>query len=315
MCPYNIPTLRTSSTPWFCGYRRHTPFARYESKYENKLDGSKRFTYEKRSSHAESSGRKCLKKNTEQFTASTSFNTFRSVLLTLEITNPTTVHVERASRRQPHSADALYGPGRYENILRMESQELGISNRISEDVARSELETMERDARCALFCYDQKFKIAVWEHQRQAREAVSQAVQESFDSYDVVMMLDIQGTQNRYEGRQQENERRVAQLIGSEARDALRGQRSHMLHEHQVLLQAREREKEFVKSQMQSELQSRTMQVIEEPYMTEKFNKSKLDNTWNTRRHNWKNSCKQRISWWRLQKKASKKTQKVRGKL
>ena len=25
VCPYHIPTLRTSSTPWFCGYRRHTP--------------------------------------------------------------------------------------------------------------------------------------------------------------------------------------------------------------------------------------------------------------------------------------------------
>ena len=74
-----MPTLRTSSTPWFCGYRRHTPFARYEPKYENKLDEPKRFTYEKRSSHADSSRRKCLKKNTEQFTASTSFNTFRSV--------------------------------------------------------------------------------------------------------------------------------------------------------------------------------------------------------------------------------------------
>ena len=41
----------------------------------------------------------------------------------------------------------------------------------------------------------------------------------------------------------EENERRVAQVIGSEARDALRVQRSHMLHEHQVLLQAGEREK------------------------------------------------------------------------
>ena len=86
-------------------------------------------------------------------------------------------------------------------MLRMESQELGIRKRISEEVARSELETMERDARFALFCCNQKFKIAVWEHQRQAREAVSQAVQESFNSYDVVIMLDIQGLQDRYEGR------------------------------------------------------------------------------------------------------------------
>ena len=67
------------ATQWFCGYRRHTPVTRYEPKYENKLDESKRFTGEKRSTHADSSGKKCLKKNTEQFTASTSFNTFRSV--------------------------------------------------------------------------------------------------------------------------------------------------------------------------------------------------------------------------------------------
>ena len=45
-------------------------------------------------------------------------------------------------------------------------------------------------------------------------------------------------------------------MIGSEARDALRGERSHMLHEHQVLLQAGKRETEFVKSQMHSELES-----------------------------------------------------------
>ena len=33
-------------------------------------------------------------------------------------------------------------------------------------------------------------------------------------------------------GRLQENEKRVAQMIGSEALDALLSQRSHMLHEH-----------------------------------------------------------------------------------
>ena len=67
----------------------------------------------------------------------------------------------------------------------------------------------------------------------------------------VMMMQEFQGVQNRYEGRYDENERRVAQVIGSEARHALRGGRSHMLREHQILLQARE--KEFVKSQMQLE--------------------------------------------------------------
>ena len=38
-----------------------------------------------------------------------------------------------------------------------------------------------------------------------------------------------------------------SQVFGSEARDALRSPRSHMLHEHQVLLQAGEEETECVK--------------------------------------------------------------------
>ena len=54
-------------------------------------------------------------------------------------------------------------------ILRRVSQDLSTRNGISEDTARSELEAMERDARYALFCQDQPFKIAVREHQRQAR--------------------------------------------------------------------------------------------------------------------------------------------------
>ena len=65
------------------------------------------------------------------------------------------------------------------------------------------------------------------------------------------MMEEFQGIQNRYEGRMEE-----AQVIGSDAREARRGQRSHILLEHQVLLEAGESEKEFVRSQMHSELQS-----------------------------------------------------------
>ena len=71
------------------------------------------------------------------------------------------------------------------------------------------------------------------------------------------MLQEIQGVQNRYEGRMEERERRVANMIGSKAREALHGQRNNMFQEHQVLLQAREREKEvFFKNQMHSELQS-----------------------------------------------------------
>ena len=43
----------------------------------------------------------------------------------------------------------------------------------------------------------------------------------------------------------EENERRVAHVIGSEAREALRGQRNHMIQEHRVLLG--ERQNKFCK--------------------------------------------------------------------
>ena len=86
------------------------------------------------------------------------------------------MRVESASREE-RNADALYGPGECEHILlRVDSQELRIRNRISEDTARSELEAMERDGRYALFYQDQQFKIAVREYQRQARDAVNLAV-------------------------------------------------------------------------------------------------------------------------------------------
>ena len=40
------------------------------------------------------------------------------------------------------------------------------------------------------------------------------------------MMQEIQSILNRYEGRMEENERRVEHMIGSEAREAQRGQRA-----------------------------------------------------------------------------------------
>ena len=135
------------------------------------------------------------------------------------------------------------GPEECENVtLRMKSPEPSFRNRISEHVARSELKPLERDPRYALFFQDQQLKIAVRKYQRQARDAVNQAVKESSEHCEVKRMREFQGIQNRKEGRMDENERRVAQMIGSDARDALRGQRSRMLHEHQVLLQATEKE-------------------------------------------------------------------------
>ena len=42
------------------------------------------------------------------------------------------------------------------------------------------------------------------------------------------------GIPNRYEGRIEENERRVAHVIGSEAGEASRGRKNLVLQEHQV---------------------------------------------------------------------------------
>ena len=61
----------------------------------------------------------------------------------------------------------------------------------------------------------------------------------------------------------EEHEKRVDQVIESEARDAVCGRR-HMLHEQQVLRQAGQREKEFVNSQMHSELQSHDREIQQE---------------------------------------------------
>ena len=77
------------------------------------------------------------------------------------------------------------------------------------------------------FCaYGSQFRIAVREHQRQAREADHQAVRQSSENYEVMMMQSFQSIQKRHEVRLEEDERRVAQVIGSEARDARRGRRS-----------------------------------------------------------------------------------------
>ena len=68
-------------------------------------------------------------------------------------------------------------------------------------MARSELEAMESYVRYALFYQDQHFKITVREYRRQARDAVSQALRESSEIYEIMMMQEFQGIQkNGYAG-------------------------------------------------------------------------------------------------------------------
>ena len=125
----------------------------------------------------------------------------------------------------------------WKHFFRMESQELSIRRIMSEEVARSELAQMERDARYALYGQHHEFQFAVRQYQRHAIDAVSQAVHALSECYEAMMMQEFQGIQDRCEGRMEENERRVAQVIGSEAREGLRVQRNHMLQEQQVLVQ------------------------------------------------------------------------------
>ena len=73
----------------------------------------------------------------------------------------------------------------------------------------------------------------------------------SIKTQKILMMQEIQGVQNRFGGRMEENGREVAQVIGSEAREAPRGQRTHtrsqMMHEHKVFFLVGEREIELAK--------------------------------------------------------------------
>ena len=61
----------------------------------------------------------------------------------------------------------------------------------------AQLEAMERNARLAPFYQDQLFEIAVREHQRQAREAVTQALSEPAGHCEVMMMQEFRCIQNR----------------------------------------------------------------------------------------------------------------------
>ena len=177
-------------------------------------------------------GEKTLTKFDEQFTSSTSVPPHKFH----DATNPTTGQVESASRGDPH-AHALCTSGGHDNFaLRMESQGLSIRKN-AKAMARSELEATERDARCALFFQDQLFKIAVRGYQILARDAVNQAVTESAEIYGVVMQsLKLFRVDMRNEWKIMRKE--GAQVIGCEVLEAPRGETSHMLHEHQVLLQA-----------------------------------------------------------------------------
>ena len=69
------------------------------------------------------------------------------------------------------------------------------------------------------------------------------------------MIQEVHAVPFRDEGHVEESGRRVAQVFGFEAHVALRGRRIHMQHELKGLLRAAEKEKEFLKGQVTSEIQ------------------------------------------------------------
>ena len=69
----------------------------------------------------------------------------------------------------------------------------------------------------------------------------------------------------------EESEGSVAQMVASEAKVALRGQRNHMVHEHQVLLDVPDH---FLEGHRNEEIQSQRTRLTES-YMSMKLNTSR----------------------------------------
>ena len=145
-----------------------------------------------------------------------------------EIANPQAMSTRTVRSGQP-DAEAIYGPGGYKHVIwRMEAQELNVRRRISEGVARSKLGCLEREARHALFNQKHQLRVAVEKHQGQAREVSSHAERALNENSKPMMIQELQNLQDRHVGQMEINERTVAQLIASEAQEALRRQRYHL---------------------------------------------------------------------------------------
>ena len=121
------------------------------------------------------------------------------------ISQPTQIDFDSA-RKLSADGDSVLGPGGYENIVvRKEAQESSAQTRISEKVARGELHTLERNVCYALLDQNQQFQATVREHQRRARDAAHQPVQESSVNHESIFIQGIQTAQGRYEERHEKN--------------------------------------------------------------------------------------------------------------
>ena len=140
VCPYHTHTLRMSHSAVL--WLQKTFFTGDASK--NNFQDAQKLTDEKRPSHADFSGRKPFKKYDEQFTPALPIPSAHFYDI-VGITNPPTMQVESFRREvnlvQMHCMD----PEEVQTIiLRLESQELSARNRISEELARCELDAMDK---------------------------------------------------------------------------------------------------------------------------------------------------------------------------
>ena len=116
----------------------------------------------------------------------------------------------------------------------MEARDLGIQRQLTEDAARRESEAMERDARLAIYLIKTN----------SSKSQMNQAVWRSTERHEGMMVQEIHAVRKiDMKGTWRKSERRVAQVVGSEAHVAPGRQRNHLLHEDQVLLQAAQGEK------------------------------------------------------------------------
>ena len=240
-------TLHCERTLWFRGYRKHTLVTVYEPNYSSWARRNLRMR----------NGQAILVPlgwNLSRSMTSSLFPALPSVTSDqfydiVEITDPPTLQKE-AVRRRALGADAWYGPGGYENIvLRIESQELSMRNRISEEINCTQ-RSWSHGRRRSLCVTPSKSTIQnrsprLSKTGKRCRQSGSERIFRNSRSSD-----DANDSRSRIEMKDEEKKlikRRVAPS------DWIRNTRTST--QQHVLLQVDER-KEFVKSQMHMELQS-----------------------------------------------------------
>ena len=115
--------------------------------------------------------------------------------------NPRTVQVESDRKRELCAVTLCKSRGYENSILRMNLRSKAPETESLIHIARSELEAMGKYARYALLHQDQRFKIAVREYQRPARDAVNQAETIFGKITKLRCSNKFKVSQNRYNGR------------------------------------------------------------------------------------------------------------------